>query len=130
MTNILQDMGCLMDTFMRETGTLTHGRLAARQQDSCTKTYVHRCLCNQLHPSDRLCSLEDETWVVCSTRAAAAHVPSQSPSVRDLFRRDVNDERGEMNRDYGIPEHMASLRNTISDSVERTTRQSHTIYQS
>lgn len=84
-----------MNKFTREAGKLTHERLAALLQDSCTKTYVHRCLCNRLHLSDRLCSSEDETWVVCSMRAAAAHVPSQPPSVRDLFKKYVNDERGE-----------------------------------
>ena len=130
MTNILGDMGCLMDIYTRETGRLTHGRLAAPQRDSCTKTYVHRWLYNQLHRSDRLYSSEDETSVVYSTRAAAAHVPSQPPSVRDLFQGDVSDEDGAMNRGSGIPEHMASLRNTISGSVEHTTCQSHTIYQS
>jgi len=92
MTNILQDMGYI-NTFTCETGRLTHERLAAIQRDFCTKTYVHRWMCNQLHPQDRLYSSGDETWVVCSTRVAAAHVPYQSPSVRALFEREVSCER-------------------------------------
>src|ERR1700761_6549035 len=123
MTNILQEMGQLMDIYTRETGRLTRGKLVALQRDSCTKTYVHRSICNQLRPSDRLYSSGDETWVVCSTRAAAGLVPSQLPSVRDLFERELSSGGVATKRVSGIPEHMASLRSTISVSVERTTCQ-------
>ena len=63
----------------------TREMLAALQRDSCTKTYVRHWICNRLHPHDRLCSSDDETWVECSTMAAAL-VPSQSPSVRYLLK--------------------------------------------